>query len=202
VSDYFISGSRRGAVKNGYLQELCADLGQPSVSISIQFEDIFYRERKTSCCLMQAWPPARPWATTFCGGLGDYLGENVSSDLARQPEHRDGDREAAGAGDRMRLSPLREEEGQANTLGLVITAAMLFVLFAAAMLFGSRGTIGSMPHPTISTPDAKAMGNLMYGMRRVAPCPQTSFGNATGSVPGPAERCFGSEDDAAGHPHD
>src|ERR1700689_3122560 len=119
--------------------------------------------------------------------LGDDLGENVGRDLEREPEHRNA--EGAGAGDRARLSSSlqREEDERANTLGLVITAAMLFVLFAAAMLFGSHGTIGSIPrHGTsVPVPDAKAMGNLLYGAQGAASCPQMSFERATGSVPGP-----------------
>jgi hypothetical protein len=138
--------------------------------------------------------------------LGDDLGENVGRDLAREPEHRDGNPEGAGADGRLRVSPAlqREEDDRANSLGLVITAAMLFVLFAAAMLFGSHGTVGSIPRHGTSTPmpDANAMGNLLYGAQESASCPQLSFNNATGSVPGPKERCFGRGSDAAGHPHD
>jgi hypothetical protein len=86
---------------------------------------------------------------------------------------------------------------------LVITAAMLFVLFAAAMLFGTHGTIGSIPHRAGSmAPDAKAMGNLLYGAQDAVSCPQMSFDNATGSITGSAERCLGRGGDAAGHPHD
>ena len=91
---------------------------------------------------------------------------------------------------------------RANPLGLVITAAMLFVLFAASMLFGSRGSIGPVPHHTTSTPDVKAMGNILYGAQEAASCPQTSFDNATGSVTEPTERCLGRDSDSASHPHD
>jgi hypothetical protein len=182
-------------------------------SISIQFEDIFYREIKTSCCLMGYGRRQKPgrrlprtsaaiWATVS----GDDLGENVGRDLTREPEHRVGNPEDAGAGDRARLSSSlqREEDERANVLGLVITAAMLFVLFAAAMLFGSHGTIGSIPRHATSaapTPDAKAMGNLLYGAQGAASCPQMSFDRANGSAPGPKERCFG-DDGSASHPHD
>jgi hypothetical protein len=40
------------------------------------------------------------------------------------------------------LSSAWEDEERAKPLGLVITAALLFVLFAAAVLFGGHGTIG------------------------------------------------------------
>jgi hypothetical protein len=160
---------------------------------------------------MRAWLPARAWATArltiwvaiWATALGDDLGENVGRDLASEPERRDGKPEGAGADGRIRVSPAlqREEDERANSLGLVITAAMLFVLFAAAMLFGSHGTIGSMRHSS-SAPGAKAMGNLLYGARGAASCPQMSFDIATGSITGPSERCSGRDGDAAGHPHD
>ena len=136
-------------------------------------------------------------------GLGDNLGEKVGRDLAREPEHRDGKPERAGADAPVKSSFTRlgEEDERANSLGLVITAAMLFVLFAAAMLFGTHGTVGSIPrHSTV--PNAKAMGNLLYGAQEAASCPQMSLDNATGSVLGPTERCLGRDSDAAGHPHD
>jgi hypothetical protein len=127
--------------------------------------------------------------------------ERVGRDLLREPEHRDGKPDGPGADGRMRVSPAlqREEDERANSLGLVITAAMLFVLFAAAMLFGTHGTIGPMRHST-ATPDAKAMGNLLYGAQEATPCPQMSFGSATGSVPGAKEPCLGGDSDPAGHP--
>jgi len=135
--------------------------------------------------------------------LGEKVGRDLAREPAREPEHRDGKPERAGADAPVRLSftPLREEDEHANSLGLVITAAMLFVLFAAAMLFGSHGTVGSMRHST-STPDAKAMGNLLYGAQELASCPQTPLGGATGSVPGVKERCLSRDSEAASHPHD
>jgi hypothetical protein len=137
------------------------------------------------------------------GNFGDELSENVGRDLTREPQQRDGESEGTGAdaGERLPFTALREEEERANWLGLVITAAMLFVLFAAAVLFGSHGTIGSMRHSG-STPDAKAMGNLLYGAQEAASCPQLSFDDATGPVAGSTERCTGRDSVAAGHPHD
>jgi hypothetical protein len=136
--------------------------------------------------------------------LGDDLSKNVDTNLAREPGRRDGDPEGADADVPVRLSPAlqREEDERANSLGLVITAAMLFVLFAAAMLFGSHGTIGSMPPHGSATPDAKAMGNLLYGAQDAASCPQMSFDSETGSITVPKERCLRRGSDATAHPHD
>jgi hypothetical protein len=103
----------------------------------------------------------------------------------------------------MRVSPAlqREEDERANSLGLVITAAMLFVLFAAAMMFGTHGTIGPMRHST-AMPDAKAMGNLLYGAQQATSCPKMPSGSATGSIPGVDARCLGRDGDPAGRPQD
>lgn len=136
-------------------------------------------------------------------GAGDNVGESVDRDLAGKSQDRDREPDGAGgARGGFASASQREEDARANSLGLVITAAMLFVLFAAAMLFGSRGSIGSLPHHMGSTPDAKTMGNLLYGMHTVAPCPQTSFDKATGSLPGPPELCLGADSDAPGRPQD
>jgi hypothetical protein len=131
------------------------------------------------------------------------LGQNVGRDLLSEPEHRDGKPDGAGADGRLRVSPAlqREEDEHANSLGLVITAAMLFVLFAAAMMFGTHGTIGPMRH-SAATPDAKVMGNLLYGAQEATPCPKMPFGSATGSIPGVEVRCLGRDGDPAGHPQD
>jgi hypothetical protein len=132
--------------------------------------------------------------------FGDGLGQNVDRNLLSEPEHRDG---KPGADGRMRVSPAlqREEDERANSLGLVITAAMLFVLFAAAMMFGTHGTIGPMRHST-ATPDAKVMGHLLYGAQEATSCPKMPFGSATGSIPGVEARCLGRGGNPAGHPQD
>jgi hypothetical protein len=83
-----------------------------------------------------------------------------------------------------RLASAWEDAEQAKPLGLVITAALLFVLFAAAVLFGGHGTISPAGRPSISGPDGKALGDFLYSMREGASCPGASFDNATGSVAG------------------
>jgi hypothetical protein len=133
------------------------------------------------------------------------LGEDVGRNLAKEPDDRDGRQDGAGPNARARVpfSPIREEDERANALGLVITAAMLFVLFAAAMLFGNHGAIGSIPpRHGVSMPDAKAMGHLVYGAQETPSCAQMFFDDATGSVAMPAELCSARNGGAASHPHD
>jgi hypothetical protein len=96
-----------------------------------------------------------------------------------------------------------EDEERAKPLGLVITAALLFVLFAAAVLFGGHGTIGPAGRPSISGPDGKTLGDFLYSMREDPSCPSQSFDSATGSVGAlPAERCPSHDGGVVSHPHD
>ena len=83
-----------------------------------------------------------------------------------------------------RLPSAWEDEERAKPLGLVITAALLFVLVAAAVLFGGHGSIGPAGRPSISGPDGKALGDFLYSMNEDASCPRASFDSATGSVAG------------------
>jgi len=132
------------------------------------------------------------------------VGRDLAREPAREPDDRDGKPKRADPNARAKPSftPVREEDERANTLGLVITAAMLFVLFAAAMLFGNHGTIGSIPRQGGSMPDAKAMGNLLYGAQETASCAQMSLDAATGSIAMPAEPCSGGDRGRSSHPHD
>jgi hypothetical protein len=54
----------------------------------------------------------------------------------------------------------------------VITGALLFVLFAAAILSGGHGPFGPSLRDAISAPGAKAMGNVLYTMQAES-CPLT-----------------------------
>jgi hypothetical protein len=120
--------------------------------------------------------------------LGRDLGGNGSGgkDLGRK-DLESGDRyESESPGRNLRANPRLtsewEDEEHAKPLGLVITAALLFVLVAAAVLFGGRGSIGPVGRPSISGPDGKALGDFLYSMNEDASCPRASFDNATGSV--------------------
>jgi hypothetical protein len=101
-----------------------------------------------------------------------------------------------------RPPPAWEDDDRARPLGLVITAALLFVLFAAAVLFGGHGSFGPAGPPRISGPDGKALGDILYSMQAAASCPPSSFDNVTGSVAGGAmERCPSRDSGEASHPH-
>jgi hypothetical protein len=102
----------------------------------------------------------------------------------------------------MRPPPAWDDDERARPLGLVITAALLFVLVAAAVLFGGRGSFGPGGRPSFSGAGGKALGDILYSMQMVVSCPHSSFDGATGSVAGsPPQRCPSRDDGEASHPH-
>src|SRR5208282_1543093 len=64
-----------------------------------------------------------------------------------------------------RPPPAWEDDERARPLGMVITAALLFVLLAAAVLFGGRGSFGPGGRPSLSGPGGKALGDILYSMK-------------------------------------
>jgi hypothetical protein len=95
-----------------------------------------------------------------------------------------------------------EDDERARPLGFVITAALLFVLVAAAVLFGGRSSFGPGGRPSIMGPGGKALGEILYSLELSISCPLASS-DATGSVAArPPQRCPSRDDGEAGHPHD
>jgi hypothetical protein len=134
----------------------------------------------------------------------EEAGEHLSDD---QPGPEPGDRyepESPG-GDppaNPRRLPAWDEDERARPLGLVITAALLFVLVAAAVLFGGRGSFGPGGRPSLIGPDGKALGDILYSLQTDASCSPSSVDNATGSLAGhPSERCPSRDSSEASHPH-
>ncbi|MGA8614628.1 MAG: hypothetical protein WB760_23745 [Xanthobacteraceae bacterium] len=137
--------------------------------------------------------------------VGDDVGEKVDEDdpggdPGREPAEWYDEPESSGRDPRP--TPAWEDDERSRPLGLVITAALLFVLFAAAMLFNGHGSIGPAGRPSLLGPNRKALGDILYSMRVAAPCPLSSVDNATGSVAGsPPERCPSRDGGEASHPH-
>jgi hypothetical protein len=136
--------------------------------------------------------------------VGEHLGENLGGDDPG-PEHGERyDPESYGRDRREnpRATLAWEEDERARPLGLVITAALLFVLVAAAVLFGGRSSFGPAGPPSIRGPGGKALGEILYSLELSISCPLSSF-DATGSVAGhPPERCPSGDRSESSHPHD
>jgi hypothetical protein len=136
--------------------------------------------------------------------VGEHLGEDSGDD---DPSLEPGDRqEPESSGRNLRASPRPrpawEDDERAKPLGFVITAALLFVLVAAAVLFGGRGSFGPAGRPSIMGPGGKALGEILYSLELSVSCPLVPF-DATGSVAGhPPERCPSGDDGKTSHPHD
>ena len=136
----------------------------------------------------------------------EEVGENLGEDSGDDPGPESGDRhesESSGRDPRADPRPLPawDDDERAKPLGFLITAALLFVLVAAAVLFGGRSSFGPGGRPSIMGPGGKALGEILYSLELSISCPPASS-DATGSViGGPLQRCPNRDDGDASHPH-
>jgi len=85
----------------------------------------------------------------------------------------------------------RDEE-RANSLGLIITTSLLFVLLASAILVGGHAAIAPLLQRAIVARDANVTGDIVYTMPDGVFCRHMSFDNATGEITeGAVEQCAG-----------
>ena len=91
------------------------------------------------------------------------------------------DHAEAGAGARDSSRARRDEE-RANSIGIAIITSLIFVLFAAALLFGGHAAIGPLLRHAIALRDAKGIGDVVYTMPDGVFCRHRSFDNATAEV--------------------
>ncbi len=136
--------------------------------------------------------------------VGEHLGENLGGDDPGPALGNPCEPDSSGLDPRANLRPTSEweDEERARPLGFVITAALLFVLVAAAVLFGGRSSFGPAGPPSIMGPGGKALGEILYSLELTVSCPLGSF-DATGSVAGhPPERCRSGDDGKTSHPHE
>jgi hypothetical protein len=84
----------------------------------------------------------------------------------------------------------RRDRERANSLGIVITSTLLFVLFSAALLVGGQAAFQPLFHHGIAAGDARSVGDVVEAMPDGVFCRHMSFDNATSEVvEGPIERC-------------
>jgi hypothetical protein len=86
---------------------------------------------------------------------------------------------------------VRRRDDPANSLGLIITTSLLFVLFAAAITFGGHAAISPLLRDAVLERDAKAVpmtGSIVFTMPDGVYCRYLSFDNANGEMAGAAIR--------------
>ena len=87
----------------------------------------------------------------------------------------------------------RRSDGRVNSLAVAVTAALLFVLVASAVMFGGRTALGTLlPRDGATASDADRTGSIVYAMPDGVFCRRMAFDNATAEVKSIAvERCPG-----------
>lgn len=97
----------------------------------------------------------------------------------------------SGADTRTRgSSRVRRDEERANSLALIVTTSLLFVLFASAIMVGGHAAIGPLLLKGTAASDDNSTGDIVYAMPDGVFCRHMSFDNATGEISGGAvERC-------------
>jgi hypothetical protein len=99
------------------------------------------------------------------------------------------DRSSADTRGRAYLRVGRDEE-RANSLALIITISLLFVLLASALMVGGHAAIGPLLNRGMAARDASRRGDIVYTMPDGMFCRHMSFDNATGEISeGTIERC-------------
>lgn len=76
----------------------------------------------------------------------------------------------------------RRHEARANSLGLIITTSIFFVLLAATIMFGGHAAIGPLLKRAVGTPSPTASGDLVFAMPDGMFCRHMSYDNATGNL--------------------
>ena len=83
------------------------------------------------------------------------------------------------------LQRVRRHDDRANSLGLIITTSLLFVLIAAAVTFGGHAAISPLLSEAIAARDGKGAamtGSIVFTMPDGVFCRYMSFDNANGEV--------------------
>jgi len=96
------------------------------------------------------------------------------------------------------VSRRRRGDERVNSLAFAVTAALLFVLVASAVMFGGRAAIAPLL-PRNSASDADRTGSIVYAMPDGVLCRRMAFDNSTAEVTSVAvEPCPGAVGVASG----
>jgi hypothetical protein len=79
-------------------------------------------------------------------------------------------------------SRARRNEGRVNSLALIVTTSLLFVLVISALLVGHNAVFGPFLNRETSAADRNSIGDIVYTMPDGVFCRHMSFDNVTGAV--------------------
>lgn len=93
-------------------------------------------------------------------------------------------------GHSMRASHASFDERRANSLALIITTSLLFVLFASALMVGGHAIISPLLRAAPASGDVNRRGDIVYTMPDGMFCQHMTFDNSTGRIAaGGIDRC-------------
>lgn len=114
-------------------------------------------------------------------------GKRASTDSAKWHVHAD---HGGRFGHGLHASQASLDERRANSLALIITTSLLFVLFASALMVGGRAIISPLLRDSPAGGDINRRGDIVYTMPDGTFCQHMTFDNSTGRITaGGMDRC-------------
>jgi len=125
-------------------------------------------------------------------------GKHAATDSAHWYVHPD---HARHFGRGLRALQADLDERRANSLALIITTSLLFVLFASAVMVGGRVIISPLLRESAVTGGVNDRGDIVYTLPDGTFCQHMTFDNTTGRItPGGIDRCDPGLGDGADRP--
>jgi hypothetical protein len=105
--------------------------------------------------------------------------KHTATDSAQWYVHPDRSRRF---GHGVHVSHVSLDERRANSLALIITTSLLFVLFASALMVGGHAIISPLLRAPAVTGNTNNRGDIVYTMPDGAFCQHMTFDNTTGRI--------------------
>ena len=87
-------------------------------------------------------------------------------------------------------SHTRRDEERANSLALIVTTSLLFILLASALMVGGHAAIGPLLSRSVRAGEAINTGDVVYTMPDRVFCRHMTFDNGSGAIrEGAMARC-------------
>lgn len=114
-------------------------------------------------------------------------GKRASTDSTKWYVHAD---QGVRFGHGVHASHASLDERRANSLALIITTSLLFVLFASALMVGGHAIISPLLRVSPASSDNNRRGDIVYTMPDGMFCQHMTFDNSTGRIAaGGMDRC-------------